>query len=96
MSASSLPESWIFGDIEQRKVNAHKVLTPVFKILGVPNSFLDIGGGAGSWCAAAKNLGVQRVRLVDACPPNQVIPELTQEEQVQANLEAGIPNPGQV
>lgn len=95
MSASSLPDSWVFGDIEKRKVNARKVLQPVFGILGVPNSFLDIGGGAGSWCAAAKNLGVQRVRLVDACPPNQVIPELSQEEQVQANLEEGIPNQGQ-
>lgn len=91
MIASNLPDSWIFGDIQGRKVNARKVLKTVFRILGVPPSFLDIGGGAGSWCTAAKGLGVQHVRLVDACPPNQVIPELTQEEQIQANLEDGIP-----
>jgi 2-polyprenyl-3-methyl-5-hydroxy-6-metoxy-1,4-benzoquinol methylase len=65
-----------------------------FEILGVPNSFLDVGGGAGSWCAVAKGLGVQRVRLLDACPPAQVLPDLTQEEQVQVNLEAGIPDQG--
>jgi SAM-dependent methyltransferase len=94
MSTSNLPDFWVFGDIEKRKANAQRVLKPVFNILGVPASFLDIGGGAGSWCAAAKDLGVQRVCLVDACPPNQVIPELSQEEQVQANLEAGIPNQG--
>lgn len=94
MIASKLPDFWVFGDIEKRKANAHKVLKPVFNILGVPASLLDIGGGAGSWCATAKDLGVQRVCLVDACPPNQVIPELSHDEQVQANLEAGIPNMG--
>jgi len=46
MIASNLPDSWIFGDIQGRKDNARKVLKPLFKILGVPPSFLDIGGGA--------------------------------------------------
>jgi hypothetical protein len=94
MIASNPRDFWVFGDIEGRKANALRVLKPVFKIMGVPASFLDIGGGAASWCAAAKILGVQRVCLVDACPPNQVIPEPSQEEQVQANLEDRIPNLG--
>jgi hypothetical protein len=88
---SELPDYWIFGDIEQRKTNAYNVLSSLFPHIGVPNSFLDVGGGAGSWCAAAKKLGVKKVLLVDACPPQQVVPELSQDEQLQANLETGIP-----
>jgi hypothetical protein len=94
MTSPNFPSSWIFGDIEQRKVNASKVLSTVFEVIGLPDSFLDVGGGAGSWCGAAKDLGVQRVCLIDACPPHQVIPELSVHEHVQADLEAGIPSQG--
>jgi hypothetical protein len=95
--AKSETYDWTFGLIQERVEWATIVLKELFHLLGEsykPSNMVDYGGGAGSWCVAAKHLGIDNVLLIDRCPPNQVIKSLTCSEQHECNLEHYIPAVG--
>jgi hypothetical protein len=90
-------DTWDFGYIEERKGWARVVLDELFSILptGTPSSLVDFGGGAGSWCVAAQQLGVDQVLLVDQCPSSQVIKSLNNSHNfLWCELDKGIPSVG--
>jgi len=44
---------------------ASKICPKLTEIIGVPQSVIDLGGGAGSWCQAFKQIGSSRVCCID-------------------------------
>jgi hypothetical protein len=89
--------TWDFGYIEERKAWARIVLGELFSMLptGIPSSLVDFGGGAGSWCVAAQQLGVDHVLLVDQCPSSQVIKSLNNSHNfLWFEFDKGIPTVG--
>ena len=84
---------WKFGYVEERVGWAKCVLSELFR--GLPDetfdSMVDFGGGAGSWCLAAKQLGVSNVLLIDKCPPAQVIDIIASSSHLWCDLDKEIP-----
>lgn len=67
------------------------VLEKLFQHLDRVSSLLDVGGGLGTWSAAAKDLGVPRVELIDGSWVNLDELKVKPEEFTQHDLENSLP-----
>ena len=79
--------------LAQGKASYKKILRPLIEALR-PQSVVDFGAGAGTWLAAAKDLGVERVLGIDG-PWSQGRHRLVEENEFrEVNLEDALPNVG--
>jgi hypothetical protein len=67
------------------------ILEKLFEDLNPVSSLLDVGGGLGTWCSAAKVLGVPRVELIDGPWVNIEDLFVGRHEFTQHNLELPLP-----
>lgn len=82
-----------FAHLAQGKASYKKILRPLIEALR-PQSVVDFGAGAGTWLAAAKDLGVERVLGIDG-PWSQGRHRLVEENEFrEVNLEDALPNVG--
>lgn len=58
-------KSFYDGQMHQSKEGADLILSYLFGIIGVPDSMIDFGCGAGGWLKAAQELGVKNIRGIE-------------------------------
>jgi hypothetical protein len=79
--------------IQQTFEAAQKIAPIIVDLIGIPESIVDLGGGAGGWLKAFKDTGTEKVYCIDhpSIKPEELL--ISQEDFIPYDLSKEMPSP---
>jgi hypothetical protein len=83
-----------FGFLTQQTFEAAQKIAPIIvNLIGIPESIVDLGGGAGGWLKAFKDNGAKKVYCIDHPSIKSEELLISQDEFIPHDLSKEIPSP---
>jgi len=79
--------------IEQSFKAAQKIVPIIVNLIGIPESIVDLGGGAGSWLKAFQNVGTKKVYCIDHVSVLSEYLLISKDDFIACDLNKEFPSP---